>query len=147
MGLSCSLSSNSFRLWLRLAAGLLFWKGASNWRLVSRHIEALRLKFNQVLFYGAVRNTWISTWSARYPAVRLVCSKLCVLIFGFRGVLLIYSTSLQINAQSSYMTCALRCYYKEVEGILQLTDAQTLIPINWPCPQRAHLSWGEKKEL
>lgn len=46
--------------------------GASNAYLDGRHIEAMCLKFNQVLFYGAVRHalTWTSTWSAWYPAVQ-----------------------------------------------------------------------------
>lgn len=47
--------------------------------------EDLRLKSNQVVLYGAVRHalTWISAWSAWHPVVSMVCSKLCVVIFGW----------------------------------------------------------------
>lgn len=59
--------------------------GASNACLVGRHIEALCLKLNQVLFYGAVRRalTWISTRSAWYPAVRYAW---CVQSFVFSSL-------------------------------------------------------------
>lgn len=88
-------------------------RAPSNRPPVDRHTKALCLRFNQVLLYGAVRHT-LPTKSTRYPAVCLVCSKLSALIFGWRRFVLIYSTRLKINAQSSNMTRALRCYYKEV---------------------------------
>ena len=127
--------------------------GASNSRAVGRHIEAPLLKFHQVPLYGAVRHalTWISTRSAWYPAVCLVCSKLCVLISPSIGVgeggvvvviLLIYSTSLKINAQSSYMTCAFKVLLQR--GI-RYTSAHRCSNTNQlAVPPESTPFWGKK---